>query len=92
MPPLAFIDHLLNFVAPAFFMALILVLAARWLLRRQAGSPGFWAQLAINFIAGVAVLAIGLGYFGRDGKMATYAALVVVCGTVQWFLAGGYRR
>jgi len=92
MPPLAFIDHLFNFVAPAFFMALTLVLSARWLLRRQAGSPGFWVQLVINFIAGVVVLAIGLVYFGRDGKMATYAALVGVCGTVQWFLAGGYRR
>jgi hypothetical protein len=92
MPPLALVDHLLNFVAPAFFMALALVLAARWLLRRQAGAPGFWAQLAINFIAGVAVLAIGLMYFGRDGKMATYAGLVAVCGTVQWFVAGGYRR
>ena len=92
MPPLALIDHLLNFVAPAFFLALMLVLAARWLLRRQAGAPAFWAQLAINFMAGVAVLAIGLGYFGRDGKMATYAALVGVCGTVQWLLAGGFRR
>lgn len=92
MPPLALIDHLLNFVAPAFFVALTLAILARWMFRRNAGAPGFWTQIAINAIAGAAVLAVGLMYFGRDGKMATYAALVVVCGTVQWFLAGGYRR
>lgn len=92
MPPLALIDHLLNFVAPAFFVALTLAILARWMFRRTAGARGFWAQVAVNFIAGAAVLAAGLWYFGRDGKMATYAALVVVCGTVQWFLAGGYRR
>ena len=92
MPPLTLIDHLLNFVAPAFFVALTLAILTRWMFRRSAGAPGFWAQIAVNFIAGAAVLAAGLMYFGRDGKMATYAALVVVCGTVQWFLAGGYRR
>lgn len=92
MPSLAFADHLLNFVAPAFFVALTLVLLGRWLFRHDAGAPGFWAQLAISFLAGVVVLGLGLWHFGRDGKMATYAALVGVCGTVQWFLAGGYRR
>ena len=92
MPPLTLIDHLLNFVAPAFFVALTLAILTRWMFRRSAGAPGFWAQIAVNFIAGAAVLAAGLMYFGRDGKMATYAALVVVCGTVQWFVAGGYRR
>ena len=92
MPPLTLIDHLLNFVAPAFIVALTLAILTRWMFRRNAGAAGFWAQIALNATAGVAVLAIGLLYFGRDGKMASYAALVVVCGTVQWFLAGGHRR
>jgi hypothetical protein len=92
MPPLALIDHLLNFVAPAFFVALTLAIVTRWLLRRQTGAPGFWLQLAINFVAGLGVLIAGLWYFGHDGMMPTYAALVAVCGTVQWFAARGYRR
>lgn len=92
MPPLALIDHLLNFVAPAFFVALTLVIVTRWLLRRQSGAPGFWGQVAINFVAGLVVLVAGLWTFGRDGMMATYAALVAVCGTVQWFASRGYRR
>jgi len=92
MPALTLIDHLLNFVAPAFFLALALALLARWMFRRDAAAPGFWAQAALNFVAGVGVLAAGLWHFGRDGKMATYLALIVVCGTVQWLSARAYRR
>jgi hypothetical protein len=92
MPPLDLIDHLLNFIAPALAVALVLALLARWMFGRDAAAPGFWVQLAINFLAGVAALSAGLWYFGRDGKMATYAALVLVCGSVQWLWAMGSRR
>jgi hypothetical protein len=85
------LDALLNFVAPALFLAPVLALAARWMLRRDAGAPGFWAQAGLNFAAGVAVLAIGLWLFGRDGRMASYIALVLVCGSVQWGVARGWR-
>ncbi|MGI4778873.1 MAG: hypothetical protein ACRYGA_12260 [Janthinobacterium lividum] len=88
--------HLLNFVAPAFFMALALATLARWMFGGRASSRGFWMQAAITFVSGAAVLAIGLWVTGRDGKMATYVALVGVCGTVQWRLvsavADGIRR
>ena len=86
------LDHLLNFVAPAAFMALVLVFAGRYLGGRRAGVPRWWAQLVLVFAAGVAVLAAGLAVFGRDGMIATYAALVVVCGTVQWLAMRGWRR
>ena len=29
--------------------------------------------------------------WGRDGKMLTYAALVVACATCQWVLVRGWR-
>ena len=90
MSPLALIDHLANFAAPAFFLALVLALGGRLMLGKAAMC--LWAQFAVNFAAGLAVLAGGLVYFGRDAMMATYAALVVVCGTVQWLLGGGFRR
>jgi len=89
MSPLDLLIHLANFVAPAFFVALLLVLAGRVLLGRSR--TGLWAQWAIGFAAGVAVLAGGLALFGRDGMMATYAALVVVCGTVQCLFHGGSK-
>ena len=85
------INHLANFVAPAFFLAVFLVLCGRVLIGKS-GRFALWMQCAITFFAGVAVLLGGLVWFGRDGKMATYAALVVVCGTVQWLVGGGLSR
>ncbi len=89
MPPLDLLDHLINFAAPAFFVALTLALASRLFKKKRPGRPGLWAQAAIVFIAGLLVLVAGLAYFGRDGMMATYAALVLVCGTAQWALGRG---
>ena len=91
MSPLALIDHLANFAAPAFFLALVLALGGRLMLGKAA-AMSLWTQVAVNFAAGLAVLAGGLIYFGRDAMMATYAALVVVCGTVQWLVGGGLRK
>jgi len=92
MSALALLNHLLNFVAPAVFIALLLAAAGRLLFGRRAGATGFWTQIAVNAAAGVLVLAAGLALFGSDGRMATYAALAVVCGTVQWMLLRGWRR
>jgi hypothetical protein len=91
MSPLDLTNHLLNFVAPALFMAVVLAVATRFLMKKRAGAPALWAQVVINFMAGVAVLAAGLAWYGRDGMIMTYAALVAVCGTGQWLLAGGWR-
>ena len=50
-----------------------------------------WLRWAILFAVGVAVLAAGLVLWGRDGKMLTYAALVVACATCQWVLVRGWK-
>ncbi len=92
MGPVEFFIHLANFAAPALGLALLLALAARLLGPNRAIVRAVWAQAAIVFMAGLAVLAAGLWWFGRDGKMATYGALVVVSASVQWLLAGAWRR
>ena len=84
-------DHLLSFVAPAFVVALLVTLATRLVLPRAVGGPGWWARFALNFAAGLAALAAGLWYFGRDGKMATYAAVVLAVATAQWLAARAWR-
>ena len=91
MPASHLLDHLLNFVAPAFFVALPTVAFGRFVVPQTPWAPALWAQLAINFVAGAAVLAAGLLLLGRDGMMATYGALAAVCGTVQWALLRGWR-
>jgi hypothetical protein len=85
------IEHLLGFVAPAFAVALLVTLGARLILPRNPAGLGWWAMAAINFLAGVAALGAGLWFFGRDGKMATYVALVLTVATCQWLIARAWR-
>ncbi|MBO9643111.1 MAG: hypothetical protein J7603_08305 [Pseudacidovorax sp.] len=86
MSPLQFLDHLLNFVAPAVVVAALLALGLRVLQRARSLRVPLWKQVAVTAGAGVATLLGGLVLTGHDGRMATYAALVVVAGTVQWAL------
>ena len=91
MGPLDIVNHLLNFVAPAAAMALLLVLSGGLIGSRSPVALAWWVQLGILFGMGVAVLVAGLVVLGRDGKMLTYGALVLACATGQWFLVRGWR-
>jgi hypothetical protein len=84
-------EHLLGFLAPAFVLALLVALAAPLVLPRNPARPSWWFMAGLNFVAGAAVLAGGLWLFGRDGKMATYVALVIAVGTCQWLVGRGWR-
>ncbi len=80
------IFHLLNFCAPAAFVALLMALASPIFMKKRPQVTVWRGQLAINFIVSLVVLLIGLVVFGRDGKMATYGALVVACASSQWWM------
>ncbi len=92
MGPIDLLIHLLNFMAPAFFIAVLLVLAGKAFMRKSPGALALWKQVALVFGSGVLVLSAGLLLTGRDGKMLTYAALVVCCASVQWLLLKGWRK
>ena len=92
MAPLDLLNHLLNFIAPAFAVGFLCALIGRVGPRQTGKRIAWWAQGAINFVVGVAVLAAGLVVFGHDGRMATYVALVIACGTSQWLVSGSWRR
>ena len=85
------LNHLLNFVAPAFVLALGLVLCARFLGMKTPLVQAWWAQAAITFAVGCLALLAGLWFFGNDGKMASYAALVLASALCQWVLVRGWR-
>ncbi|HUR90481.1 MAG TPA: hypothetical protein VMZ74_15450 [Ramlibacter sp.] len=91
MGPSQFALHLLGFVAPALFVGLAVAVGARW-VRLSPQPLRWWVHAAINFTAGVAVLAAGLWHFGVDGKMATYAALVAAVATTQWLCSRGWKH
>ncbi|MES2382988.1 MAG: hypothetical protein V4593_00460 [Pseudomonadota bacterium] len=89
------INQLLNFVAPAAGVALLLLLFTRlfagFFQSKRPSTHSWRAQAAIVFIAGVLLLLAGLVLFGRDGKVATYAMLAVGAATCQWLLLRGSK-
>ena len=87
------LDHILNFIAPAAIVALMLVLAARLFNRLLVSNrllvQSIWAHLATIFVVNVFVLVAGLVVFSNDGKMATYAAMVLAAALSQWVMSKG---
>ncbi|EGI76821.1 hypothetical protein [Hylemonella gracilis] len=83
--------HGLNFAAPAAVLALLLPLLGRLLLGRRAALLPWWGQMLAQWLMGLTVLAACFWQFGHDGQMASYAALVVGAGTLQWVLLRGWR-
>jgi hypothetical protein len=96
MTALNLANQWLNFMAPAAFVALLLVLVSRAVPRFFASKRAFalslLAQTAIVFVAGLLLLLLGLVLFGRDGKMASYALMALGAATCQWVLLRGWRR
>lgn len=91
MDPLDFAIHLLSFAAPAFAVALLVSLAARVVLPAASAPGRWWLPFAVNFLVGLGILGAGLWYYGRDGKMMTYAALVVGVASCQWLMGRAWR-
>lgn len=87
----AALNHLLNFTAPALALAVLLVLASHAFMRKTTKPHGWIAPIAINFVIGCAVLVAGLAWLGRDGRMFTYAALVLACASSQWLVLRAWR-
>jgi hypothetical protein len=82
---LALLGHIAGLLAPAFAVAVMLWIL---MLRRGARTSGWGARAGLWALMGVGVLVLlaGLLYFGRDGKMATYTALVLAQGSMAWWL------
>ncbi|WP_137892670.1 hypothetical protein [Ramlibacter sp. 2FC] len=85
MGPLDLLNHLLNFAAPALFVALIVTLAAPWVVGRAA--LAWRVQFAVQAGVGLAVLLGGLVLTGRDGRMGSYAVLVLAALACQWLMS-----
>ncbi len=80
--------HVMNFCAPALgiggFAAVLSRLVWRGGLRRGVVALWTWASAAA-LVASIA----GLVAFERDGRMATYALMVVASATAIWWI--GFR-
>ncbi|OIQ69402.1 hypothetical protein GALL_489980 [mine drainage metagenome] len=83
----ALVNHAVNFLAPAVWLALWLPLVSCFLMKKKLVARTLYAQAVIQLIVGCLVLGAGLVVFGHDGKMATYLALVVLGASSQWLMS-----
>jgi len=90
MGPLDALWHLLNLLLPAVGLGVIAAGLSK-LMWRAALRGVAWKRLAIwaSGGAGLALLG-GLVLTGRDGRMATYAAMVLASAGALWW--AGFRR
>ena len=84
MGPLDAVWHVLNFFAPAAGVGVVTALVAKLLWRRELAGVGLKRLGGWSVCAGAAAQLAGLVIFGRDGKMASYAAMVCACAAGLW--------
>ena len=92
MGPLDALWHVMNlFLVPLALGALAAALAKLLWRRELAAVP--WRRLALPASGACALVVLaGLVVFGRDGKMATYAAMVTACALTLWWRGFGPGR
>jgi hypothetical protein len=82
--------HLTNFFAPALVLGGFAAGLTKLVWRREPGSAGTLRLWACASLAAAAVSVAGLVWFGQDGRIATYAAMVLACAAALWW--AGFRR
>lgn len=90
MGPLDFFWHLFNLFAVALLFAGVATAGAKLIWRRALAAVAWRRLLLASGSAAAAVTMAGLVAFGRDGRMATYALMVLaVAAALGWT---GLRR
>lgn len=92
MDPLVAFWHLVNLFVPAVGLGALAAAGTKLLWRRETAGLRWW-PLAWPACAAAAVVTVGgLVVFGRDGRMATYAAMVGATALTLWWRAFFRRR
>lgn len=92
MDALDLLLHASALFAPAVVVALLLAPLGRLCLPpRGPQALGWGQQVLLDSAVGALVLAAGLAWWGRDGKMLTYVALVLCCASSHWLGQRGWR-
>lgn len=85
------LDHLLNFLAPALVVGLMVAGLAPFILKSARPNHSWLTQFAMNSAVSLLALLAGLWFFGHDGKMLSYAVMVLACASSQWIAAKAWR-
>ena len=84
MEALGLFWHLVDFMLPAAGAGALSAALCKGLWRRALARVPWFTLAWQSAAAGLAVLVAGLVLTGHDGRMGTYAALVVACALVPW--------
>ena len=76
--------HLSNFLAPAFGVGVVAAWLAKVFWWRELKGVSGWRMAAWAVPVSSLVLIAGLLWHGQDGKMSTYAAMVLACALALW--------
>jgi H+/Cl- antiporter ClcA len=89
---LAAFGHVAGLFLPALALGALAAALVKLVWRRELAALR-WRDLALSAAAaGAAVTLGGLVLFGRDGRMATYGAMVAACAVTLWWRAFVARR
>ena len=92
MGPLDALNHLLNLILVPLALGALSAALAKLLWRRELAAVS-WRRLALPACGVCALVVIaGLVVFGRDGRMATYTAMVAACAVTLWWRGFGPGR
>lgn len=92
MEPLDFLNHLVNLFVPAIALAAVAAALAKLAWRAELAAQAWWRLAVLAAAANMVVTTAGLMGFGRDGRMATYAAMVLATGITLWWRGFGPGR
>ena len=79
--------HLANFVLPALGVGMLSAALCKLFWRKALARTPWWTLAWQASAAGLLVLVAGLVITGHDGRMVTWAGLVVACAVVPWLKA-----
>lgn len=84
--------HVGNLFLPALALGALAAALAKLVWRRELAAVA-WSRLAGPACAACAAMVLGgLVLWGRDGRMATYAAMVAACALMLWWQGFGPGR
>jgi hypothetical protein len=92
MGPLAFLNHLVNLFVPALALGALAAALAKLAWRSELRAQSWWRLAAPAALVNALVTITGLAITGRDGKTATYAAMVLVTALTLWWRGFGPGR
>ncbi len=92
MGPLDAFWHLLNLFTPAIGLGMISAVLAKLLWRRELSAVRYLRLAGWACCASAAALIAGLILTGQDGRMVTYAGMVLACALALGWVGFGRRR